>query len=286
MKTSSQIADIVLNLIKANVQALAERVLYVERVGDSGVKIGVNDGGDLLEYYITCAGASMVEGKIDETQSQGLGERVARRTRVVTPEPPIKMMDKTPKRPADNSPMKTSRGRAAVKRRGSINKSHPKQFKESSEFIDAMLCTDAGRDGMASASMSLDDPVSESSLIESIIASNPGSKHIDKLKYINEVIHNVWEGKLYQRSIGIANTRDGELVVFGQAAAALAEAKKWGYNLCWIERIRKAGVVIYKVFGDTTPSEVFMEHKNCSDRDVILSTNRANIIQIIYGDTK
>lgn len=342
MKTSTQVADIVLNLLKANATAWTdEQILYVERVGDSGVKIGVNDGGDSLEYYVTCAGASMAEakrrwcdieedytqklggnhhhlrlicskcgnvrtcrckeskttevgvcelcdptGSIDETQSQGLGERVSRRTRVATPEPPIKMMDKTPKRPADNSPLKTSRGRASVRRRVEKNKSHPKQFKESSSFIDAVIDTDASRDAIADAALDIDDPIAESKLIEGIISDNPESKHINKLRHINEVIHNVWENRLYQCHIGVANTKDGEMVVFGNAADAMAEAKKWGYKLCWIERIKRDGFVIYKVCGDAAPSKIFMEHKNRSDRDVILSADRANIIQIIFGDTK
>ena len=207
--------------------------------------------------------------ELSETQRQGVDERVARRTRLPKVEPRQKSDDKTPRRPADNSPMQTSRGRASVRRQGKRNKLHADKFKED---VDKIATLDPAK--LAAIVEGLSDPVRHSLTLRSL--------GTDQAKHVDEVIHNVWMPRLIERYAGICKpVLKEELALFDKAAGLYNEMKEWGAHFCWIERVTKPGMIIYKACTDPTPSDVYTERRGMDDRNLILSTDRANIIQIV-----
>jgi hypothetical protein len=274
MLTANELGQIIRDLLASASVIGPDGELIMSIINDNGtIKIETDDGGDHLEYQVLCSGATLLEA-----QRQGVDERVARRTRIDDPSPDIKMMDKTPRRPADNNPKKTARGKAALRRRIAHNKKHPEQFEDVISHIEnsilegkAVECSDAD---IAKWAESI-DPIAVSSLISEWNNS--------ELSKINEIIHNVWDKQLLELYVGIANGRDSELKMFDEAAELLAQVKEWGHKLCWIERIEKPSYAIYKVCGDVVPSNVFVERRASDDRNVILSGDRANIIEIVYS---
>lgn len=250
---------------------------------------------------------------ISEAQKRGVDERLARRTRIDKVTPADKNFDNTPKHDADNDPTQTARGRQALKKRIKSNKKNANKFKKYVEDICAKLGIDnaiaeeyisntmptrifnydklyklSGDYRAAMLALESDDlnllvnnlanPIDEYSIFESI--------DDDKARIVCDVIKNVWLNKQYSRSVGIAsnNKLDTELVVFDEAIKLKNRLKDFGYGHVWVERIRKPGYIGYKVYGDKTPSNTYMEHKSLNDRDLILSNDRSNIIQIFYGD--
>ena len=252
--------------------------------------------GDKWEFEVMCSGATMVqpedasppepeleskesEESIVETQPQGVGERIDRKVRPPKVTPTTKKpTEKTPRRPANNDPTKTPRGKAALKKQIKKNKAHPEKFEGKSPFLDKALMVE--RDDVISLVDKI-DPIAESKIIRSLMEHGDSD---GKLVQIDEVIHNVWSTRYIEKHIGVAKSRSDELKVFSDAGSVLDEFKNWGAQVCWIERIRKPGFAIYKVCADAIPSKVYMEHRADSSRDLILSTDHANIIPKIFGD--
>ena len=214
---------------------------------------------------------------LNETQPQGVRERVARKIRLPKVHPPTKNIDSTPHRPANNDPTNTSRGRASVRRQGKRNKMHATKFRKEAMKEVAVL-DDAT---IAEWVKGLEDPIAASIGINELMTESIDLK--DKYVHINSIIKNVWNNQLIERVAGMASYKNisQELAVFDTAVKMLAEMKDWGIPFCWIERVLNSNVVIYKACGDWPPSKVFIEHRLCEDRHVILSTDRAKIIEII-----
>ena len=216
------------------------------------------------------------EDVISETQPKGATERVARTTRAKRADPPIKNDDKTPKKPANNDPIKTARGKASVRRQGERNKRHADKFKED---IDPSIKAMLQAEGAALAEMveKLDDPIRESIKVKKFF----GEDNSDQLRRIDEAIRNIWSNRLIERYAGVCKPglRD-ELALFDKAAKLFEELRDWGAKFCWIERVHKPSMVIYKACTDSTPSDTYMERRSMEDRNLILSSDRANIIQI------
>jgi len=263
------------------------KIASIELIGDDQIRVlGTYGNGDVLDCKITM-GPSIEEsdvptGEITETQRQGVDERVARKVRVKKVTPRTKNIDATPHRPANNDPTKTSVGKAAVRRQGKRNKAHPERFAEnkivSTAFIEAAINATRGQIVKMAESI---NPISESIAIRKAVEQYGDGD--GKLSKIDEIIHNVWGDTLIVEYAGIAVDKQSDLTTFDNAASILNEMNNWGVEFCWIERIRNNNANIYKVYGDTTPSKTYSEHKGLSDRDLILSGDRANIIQIIYG---
>jgi hypothetical protein len=270
-------------------------VTGVEYLGGGRIKIVTNEGGDVFSYHMICSGAEMVQPEdtsppmppleskernqevITETQPQGVGERIDRKVRPPKITPTTREPgEKTPRRPANNDPTKTPRGKAALKKQIRKNKQHPEKFE--SKFLDKALV--AERNDIMSLAEFI-NPIVEFRIIRGLMEHGDSD---GKLSQINEVIHNVWSARYIEEHIGVAKSRADELKVFGDAGLVLDEFKDWGAQLCWIERIRKPGFAIYKVCGDAVPSKTYIEHKADSKRDLILSADHANIIPEIFGD--
>ena len=256
-----------------------EYITSVKVNGDM-VMIMTDDGDDILEYSLKAIGpvmkpvepteprepieeppaveATKVEPAINETQRQGIDERIARRTRIEDPVPDEVNIDRTPKRPADNSPTQTSKGKAALRR-------HNKRQKMQTEgFIDGTFSTD-DKKTVAEYISKLDDPISESMYLEEI--------GTDAAKEINEIIRNTWGGKFVRRHAGVVadwSSIDDNNRVLGEAREIQQEMHDWGVKFCWIEKIAQPGCKLYVVCGDSTPSEIFAEHKERSDTIIIL----------------
>lgn len=218
--------------------------------------------------------ALLRSGILTETQRQGVEERIARRTRLPRVHPRRRGHDLTPRRPADNDPTRTARGRASVRRQGKRNKLHSERFKVRAEDINMALSANPAH--AAEMAEYLEDPIAECKRI----------KEDKELSRVAEIIHNVWESKLIERYAGVCrkNLRD-EMTMFDKAVELFNEAREWGAKLVWMERIERSDCVIYKVCSDNSPSETYMTRRSMGDRNVILSpTDRAKIIEIAYGD--
>lgn len=219
-----------------------------------------------------------IKNYITEAQTQGTKERVDRRTRPPKVTPPEKDMDQTPHKDADNDPTKTSRGRAAVRRQGERNKKRANKFAEkrrfSSESLNKMVQVDDSEAAKIAGMM--DDP------ILSLNEATDAGEH-----KLAEIISHVWEGMPLERYAGIAKQNDlkSELAAFDRAVALREGMDRTGNDLCWIERVSKSGgIVVYKSCSDKKPSKLYESHRESKDRELILSTDRANIIRIVHGD--
>jgi len=220
--------------------------------------------------------------KLMEGLPKGTDERVLRNIRPPKVTPSAKSNDKTPRKPANNDPTKTARGKAAVKKRGEENKKHPEKFLEhASEFLKRVVELDW--EDVAPAVADLRDPIEELNHISGLIDE---FGHNDTLLRIKDTIRNVWEDRAVERYVGVAKAKDhAELRKFDQAREVIGEFKEWGAKLCWIERICKGNFVIYKACGDPkVPSGLYTERKALLGNNVILPDDRSNISQIIYGD--
>jgi len=276
------------------IQSVESNGNIVRIIADSGMV----SPSDEWEFQILCSGATMIQPEdtdipvpevpelessekvetIDETQPQGVREKLARKVRPPKVTPPTKSHDKTPKRPANNDPTQTPRGRASVRRQIRQNKKHPERFEGKSTFLDKAII--AERNDIIPMVDKI-DPIVESKIIQGLMEDGDPD---GKLAQISEVIRNIWSTRFIEKHIGIAKTRDDELKVFHSAGEILNEFKDWGAKICWIERIRKSGFVVYKVCADSAPSQIYMERKKNADRDLILSADHANIIPKIFGD--
>lgn len=129
----------------------------------------------------------------------------------------------------------------------------------------------------------VDDPISESADIHKLI-SEGGDK--TRLLRLDEMLHNIWSGRPVERVLGLARRGklDQEYALADKVLNIIEEMKQWGAPFCWTERIHKNDIVIYKVYGDYPPSKLYLEHQRATDRNVILSPDHANIIQIVYGE--
>lgn len=225
---------------------------------------------------ITEANLDEDEQEIDEAQAQGVGERVARRTRMPKVTPTSRNMDQTPRKPANNDPTKTPRGKVAVKRRGEKNKKDSDKFREQacSDACESLLKCDDDEQ-VAVAAESLQNPIAVCRELREI-----GDERATR---IESIVRNVRSTTPSEQVVSglIRPTVKDELGAFDKSIAALNEAIEWGYKFGWIERIPlKGGIISYKVCADNTPSELYMERKQMKDRDVLRPRDRSNIIQI------
>lgn len=220
---------------------------------------------------------------IPESSPKSTNERVIRRVRLDNLEPATKDLDNVPKKQADNSPTKTSRGRQALKRRIKKNKTHASDFKEQ---VEALLNIDDAK--RISIIAELKDPITLSCIINEMQKTDKR----DCLNRLDEAIHNIWNGKLIRKSIGLTRagithgaTVDAELELFDEACRVVKEFSDWGIPFSWIERNRKGDFIIYEALGDWPPSKTYMEHRSDPCRHMLtIDDDRANIIQMIYGD--
>lgn len=200
----------------------------------------------------------MPNDRIDEALQKAVDERIFRRTRPKNVIPSTKSHDLTPHREANTSPNKTSRGKAAVRRRGKKNKIHRDRFKI--EDIAKIM----GDDYTVIVEMveNLEDPISEHARIKDIGLDE------NKSNRLGEIIKNVWSSRYIEKYIGIC--KPGDDFLMADSVKALNEMKEWGIRLCWIEEINKSGFVIYRVCGDQIPSDTYNERRNMDDRRLIL----------------
>jgi len=224
-----------------------------------------------VKYGPRPAGQNMLEATAKSTL-----ERIHRHTRLPNPEPTERNFDQTPHRPANNDPTKTGRGKMSVRRQGLKNKRNAAKFKK--HGAKAVVADDVIK--------SLDDPTQAVLLAEQL--DDPVSDYkqiVESCPRAAELIKNVWASRLIERYAGMcAPTMENELALFDKVAVLFEELKGWGDGVAWIERVQLPGCIVYKACYDGAPSEVFAERRGMDDRHLILSNDRANIIQIAYGD--
>jgi hypothetical protein len=233
-------------------------------------------------------GFDVYKKPMTEAQNQGTIERVHRRTRLPKVTPASKdSRDLTPRKPANNDPTKTGRGKNALKRQIKKNKRNAHKFK--TRYSEAVELFDSLRpDG----SWKSDDLIAESvSKIEDPIAAHKlavelSSKDV-KFGSVAETIHNIFEDQLIELTAAVCNAGkiDEELESFEKAQSLLSEIKDWGAPFMWIERFEKNGVVIYKAVGDYPPSAVYEERCGDKNRTILPhDADKSKIIQVVYGD--
>ncbi len=205
-------------------------------------------------------------------------------------EPATRNFDKTPKKPANNDPTKTSRGRAALRKRIRDNKKNSSKFEEAIKFITKIMDYESTNgqempgDKVYEMVSELKDPVNAHRLVGEV-AKSP--KKASFWSGVQNTIRNVCEVKQFCLPISVceAGDKDSELRVFEEAKEKANNLKNIGSPLAWIERTVRSNIATYRVQSDIAPSELYVERRADPNVHILTSdADKSNIIQILYGD--